>query len=402
MLLLVCFLWAVFQVTIRVFLCARLENTLYRIESAYQSSPVQIITTVMNASTHLKTEGAFTFSYSDLGNVKCNFITKTGPNRILAEANISASEIQLPVSVYLDQEAVAITSSLLHDEYYGITFDSFAEDLQKIPMVNWVISDTTQKKWEGALLDFRANTLAYLQFLRIVPISFPDMTTIKPFLMTFPVNVAFKTLQTDQGKQKTLRMAYHISSNNVPKWIDQRFALGIEEAIEVSVICYLTEEELLLAQIAIQHEESAKRICLDLTTSDELKVSLEQEYDLFSAEFGLSEESWSWSQDGQHHDIKIQWNRETGDMLLGNSAKKEAHLKFMDEENGISIISEKFEHVLSIFDIQVPVHDLQLSLQIQQGVDFERPQFKNLDKWSFEDFLTFLDGISSLIGFQTE
>ena len=74
----------------------------------------------------------------------------------------------------------------------------------------------------------------------------------------------------------------------------------------------------------------------------------------------------------------------------------------MDEENGISIISEKFEHVLSIFDIQVPVHDLQLSLQIQQGVDFERPQFKNLDKWSFEEFLTFLDGISSLIGFQTE
>lgn len=384
--------WIVLQLSVRIRLCNDLQNVLTDLKTDLQSGPITAFLE-LSKSRRIGMEGDVAVQSSESGSLECGFDAVFEENRIYADGVFSAKERRLPFSAYLDASVAAVSLPGSEALYYGIVFDSFSEDLQKIPLIHWVISEALIKNWNQTILDMRDRALQLTHIPELPVLFIPDMQELRPFLLAFPANMKYTSI--DSGLN-ALRIVFDMRRENIPEWLKKTLSLD-EYPDSLKAECYLGKGRLLLLKIDSILNGAAQRIAIDLTNERLTMLSMDQDDISLQAMLEPSENTFCWSQRGEDKQIIFNQNKVNRTVKVKDTYGNDL-LELTETEKGIDAQSQQFEKLIELMYGTGINQRIQIRMCVTPGLDFEKPEFKKLDQWSFEDFLRILDEIGSLIG----
>lgn len=405
--------WLFFQIITRMILCKTVSETINELEEMIRQSPVYILSETLSDEQGNTAEADISMTDTPVGDIHLNMKVLVRNQNLMTSGTMRKSEDKTDFSVYLDQNTLAVSSDLLNEGYYGITFDTFMEDLRRIPMLSWIINENTAKVWDDSIQNLRKKLTK--------PRSVPDLTNLDAFhetdltglLMVMPVQINRTELIQNGATVPVMRMVYEFRADRLPESIKAFFTPYALANMEVTASFYLQKQEFVMAEIQLQNGKKVTNMLIEknITASTEttnlsllLNGAGEQQETSIAFECGeIRKEQWNFS-DTQNamRSVSILWDHKSGEMILSDDEEAFA-LVFQERENGFAFQSEDFRCLLEMFGFENSMKSSWKavgSVTVTKGGNPRKPEYKNLDQWSFEDFLILLDGIGSLIGWK--
>ena len=129
-----------------------------QLEERFEDDPLRILLNTLDAEGKYTADIQLNSEHPSAGSVSYDMSVQThGQNKqIFAEGLINADDVQLNISCYLDTAFMAISSDELVDgRFYGITYDTFSQDIRSIPLLDFFVSDKKLAQWEASVKDIQ-------------------------------------------------------------------------------------------------------------------------------------------------------------------------------------------------------------------------------------------------------
>ena len=344
--------------------------------------------------------------------------TDISRHQIQAEGNTSASGRKMQISLYADDEFIAVSSEeLLSGHYYGITYDSFSEDIRSIPLLGSFIGNRVLNCWDSSVQNIQE------QMRRVVPLAqfqrIPQKR-IRMFslgVLNWPSTIETRSITMNEVLMECQAISYHAGSEQLKNLFpDATF----EGDPDIEVTFYLCEKNLVYVQLAYICEDRDVRYALFLGTdpqNNEIKVEVtvnsreKSEVSAISIDTRQNDskytENWDYmkSVDGiqETNTLSFDWEPSTGKLELQYNSNLPAALNLQETSEGIRIKSNNFAEIIQILKRNHPVQaQITGEVLIKTSSAIAVPQYKNMDQWSIDDFFILLSGIGSLMGINIE
>lgn len=397
----VVFLWAFWDVLImyiapQAVLGDALLNTCTELEEYYEETPLPILLRGYNPegqqTLHLELRSAA--GGEAKGDVQVQLDLKT--NQILLDGKLPNEPGLGNISLYLSRDGAALTSgALLGGGYYGITFDTFSQDLRSIPLVSFLVSETLISKWEeevGILqkkMDFRVN------LPQIPKIDLAPLRAAPAALWILPGRVSSETIIDVDGQSlPCYKVAYKLEGEAARKLWKLAFGTDFTEGTFVQLTCFLHQKELVMLELNAQVDKEECSVLFrrsiggdafsaDLTVSGKkLSMSTRKTGEQRSDVFRLDDAEFAYA-----------WNKGTGDLAVQLSQKPPVAMKLEAVENGFRVESTELDKLVKT-RLLTGYH---CTATVTKGTAVPQPTVKNLNQWSLEDLLIFLNGVWAVI-----
>ncbi len=390
-----------------------LANTAQALGTRFGGSPVHVLTKGFDRSLRNTIQLKMTRPEALLGDVQYDMtlMTQLSPRRILGSGTAAAGDRVLDLGLYLDDDFAAITSvGLLGGGYYGITYDTFSQDIRKNGILAFLIGEETLSEWEASMDDLQQtmwNTLELPEFSR------EDLKMAMLGLLALRPEVTRETVDLSRGMRECFRLRFQVKGELI------RTAA---EMADMPLPVVLDDNSLLTADFYLA-EGYVVRCCLELTGPDAMAIALTGDTqpvtDCLMLDFSrgngehlgltlntvssdkLYTEEITVRKKAEVCTMHYSWNSETGDGQLSHSGaagKTVTALNLMPTENGFRIQTDDLDALLAILGEGEDKADTHATLTVTKGSDFAAPDYKNLDQWSMEDVLSLLGGLGGLLG----
>ena len=342
-------------------------------------------------------------------------------NQIAADATIISTENSVTLSCYVDPAYIALASDKLgNSNYYGITFSSFSDDIRSIPLLDFFISDKMIFQWNNTLLEIPLKINSLLPYFMFSSVSEQNFDNFVLGVLALPCEVERISLPTENEIWNCETLTYSFKGSEINHFMQEKL---VPETSEISVCFYLYRYQLVKVLVKYAADEqnilcegffgtnplendlrftanwmqhSAAKYCVANVTKITDDAESADRWDV-----QLHEESDRGAGSGFH----VSYDGITGNMALDLIEKKEAVLL------NIQRFGEGFQ--IRIEDVPVCLKGLGLDISFLQkldesyaeifvyrGEDIRKPQYKNLDEWSLDDFWMLLTEAGSLLGIQ--
>lgn len=401
----------------KVILSTALQESFSQLQERFENDPVLLVLKTLDpegkqtADIKLESENPY------WGTVQYDMILQTEPHRMSGNGVIQGNQRMLDISVYADTEFMAVSSEeLVSGQYYGITYDTFLRDIQKIPLLTWLTGDVVLQKWDSNIGRIQATMEEGYPVVNLPVLASDDLQKLFLFIIAAPSSTQEVRIPMNGTMVDAHRISYALNDPAVSEYLQTVPELENTDSINTAVDFYLYEKKLVAVDLQIETETLIKKICLEfgvniltdpiiaLITSEEDGVSSQKEIHIETYSKGpVFTEKWRFSATGKD-DVSIyyEWEPQSGEMLLSINDSEIIPLTFTETENGIKIEAEDlrgiFQHIWkrSIEREEKPVSG---SVVFSKGSEILTPEHRNLDQWSMEDFLILLEGLGGLIGF---
>ena len=395
-------------------LTGALTNTAQALESRFAGSPLQVLLKGLDGSLSNTVSLEMTRQEALLGDVNYNMTLQTqlSPRRISGTGTVTTGDRVLDLGLYLDADFAAVTSEgLLAGGYYGITYDTFPQDIRKSPMLAFLIGEDTLTQWENdmaSLQETMGRTLELPEF------SAGDLKMAMVGLLALRPEVTKETAALAQGTRECFRLRFQVSGELIRKgaeMADMRLPVALEAEDVLTADFYLAENYVVRCDVSLSGTDAmvfslwadtqpvTDTLHLELTRN-EGKDRTALTLDTVSSEVLYTEEV-TIRNDTDVSAIRYSWNRETGEGQLSrtnDSGKTSAALKLTAAEDGFRIQTNDLDALLAILGEGEDKADTPATLTVTRGSGFDTPVYKNLDQWSMEDILILLEGLGGLLG----
>lgn len=388
------------------------------LEARYRESPLPIILKGYE-ETGLQTAQVALHSANGApaGRLKVQVDLKN--NQILAEGTLP-EELKLgEISLYLDRNYAALTSDrLLAGGYYGITYDTFPQDIEaRVGVVEsmtsslgaWLLPRTLLQKLQDWLDVLHASTqkmeeqVSSLQKKMDWKLTLPSVPEInmeevkKIPLALWALRGKVSTVQTEIGGQNLLcyRVVYKIEGETAETLWGLLYSDPFPENGMVQLTCILHQKNLVRMELraaARDRQVSGTLTLGDAPRTDDLSLEIE-------APDGQSL-SASIRQEGEWKTLRLadtllsyQWTPGTGDLILKLPEKDPIPMTLREMEKGFTVESEELTGAMNLKLLS----GYGCTASITRGADITSPEYKNLDQWSVEDLMTLLGSVWTLI-----
>ncbi len=319
---------------------------------------------------------------------------------LLAQGSAGTTGNDLDVSLYLSDSVLAVSSKdLVQGTWYGLTYDSFRQDIRSIPLLQYVITDSLISRWEQSLRNIQSAMQSSWTGPDISALETEDARQYLTALLLLPGKVSRDQVKLECLWVDCFRIDYTVDAQQLNR-----------QDATASVSFYLYENR--IVQLEFYYSEGADRVNgtvflgVDPTT-EPLSLSWKQTRNGVYSEKTISQwtdsregrnaEAWTVQTNGTATTLDYTWNRETGDMVLSVNGGTAAALNLTQTPEGLRLHTGEPETLLPELDSIDSC-----TLTIQKGAEFTPPEYKKLDAWSLEDFWTLLGGIGSLFGLKAE
>lgn len=354
-----------------------------------------------------------------IGDISYDMTVQTDVHKLLAEGTASTSAQDLDLSFYMDTEFIAVSSmDLVGGSYYGITYDTFGEDIRSIPLLDWFIEERILDGWEALLMNIRDRMSRSYTVPQLPEISAEEVEKLTLGLLAIPSDIEKTTVQVNGETLQCHRITYTVSGTQVRDMLDQVMDVGKAESASVTATFYLSEKALVMADALVEAGENTTHFQVELGKNAQLDPltlfywkSDGDAVNRFSAQVTSNNtqdsfaEKWHFllgdQNTGKETDIAYHWDAITGNMTLRVNNGASAALNLTEAGEGFRLETDDFAQLVSAvaenaqLDLKNAGHCI---LTVRKGTGLTAPDYKNLDQWSLEDFLTLLSGISSLVG----
>ena len=409
---------AVFWNTVMIYcapkavLTKALTDTAHELEERFRLNPLRNVMDLYSPQGQYTASLELTTVTDKLGEVVCdlNVHTDAVNHQLLAEGTINFSNTDLDLSLYLNQDYMAVSSQdLVKGAYYGVTYDTFLEDMDRFPLIKAMIPKNTLSAW--------LDSLENIQALMRRSYEVPQISTDNLHLLL--AGILLLDCDVSRGEWRDID-CYQITCSASGPEIQTLLGYVLEttSSVDAQIISdfYLFEQRLIGFQLQGIAGENMVVYSLDLGEMPmaplhltEKRVEGGQERDtVLSMQTEVNgpvyQETIRWNvekdESEDHVDVSYSWNSNNGDMILSWNQEMPVQLNLKRNQQGLQIITEDFAYLLKLLQKRegIPQKDISGILILSPGAPLEAPSFMNLDRWSTQDLLTLLKGLGNLLG----
>ena len=425
-----CFFGIRLRIAPRIVLSRALGTAVQQLDSRFERSPVHLLAHALDSrgrqqsALKLETEGLRGAVVYDM-----NIRSQLTPNRICAEGAIISGGKILDLTLYLDEHFAAVSSrGLVDGQYFGITYDTFPEDLRDRQLLAALIGEKTITKWETSVAGLEETMT---QPVCIPALSVDDLMKVLYGSMALEPEIRRGTIQLpDTGVRSGYVVTFRIAGTELAaiaapyrerlmpelfSWID---SMGEDPESMVTINFYLDRGRLLQISAQLENGDKAVKgvfhigelpgtepISLRLELADagekqqyELKITTESKEETYREQLQFQKTEGGHPMDAILH---YQWDLSSGDMTLKlcvGSRKAEQRLNLRGEGETLTIRSQNIRPLLNFLLEQGKNTPAICTLMIAPGKEVPTPEYRNMDQWSAEDLLTLLAGFGELLG----
>ena len=413
--------WILGRIVPKAMLAPALNNALSQLEERYRDNPLLIL-----ADSYSK-EGAYTADIllTDesqlLGDVTYHMTVQTNGshNQIQASGIATVSDRSLDLSVYLDETFMAVSSdSLVNGDFYGITYDTFSEDLSKIPLLSLVISDDALSRLDSSVQEIQRFMRQDFTQPEVPELSQAPYQELLLGIIMMPCEVGRCDLALEGSNITCQKLDFYTDASQFGQLLTEITDGSFSEKADITASFYLCKRSLVKLSLTVEEGEKALQLSLDLgfnPAENTLTLLINQRSggqtnaicltSTLRQEEGCYAEEWHIKKNDVNRTFSYTWDLQNGDMLLKTDTSPEGvECNLSQTEGGFLLVTDEFSRLLeSIWSTdKIPGFADNLSactMEVCKDSQILTPQYKNLSQWSLEDFIELLSGIGSVIGF---
>lgn len=397
----------------KMVLSCALSNTLEQLKERFQESPVMLVAKSWDPEGNYTVDAAFTQTVARTGEIgyRLQIQTDGEGHGVQAEGTATTADQSLQFSGFANRVFLAVSSEeLTGNGYYGITYDTFAEDVRKIPFLGMLISDKTLSEWDEAVQKVKTQMMqedllpkmpgfsgAELSKLLLGLVAMPcqretrglEGMTCQVLTYTIPEDQAQQLLSTLTGKTDTqggtITVCFYLNDSTLVQ-----ISAGLtweDEKVQGRLYLGSAPDS---GAIRLEYSTDAGNVC-------QMDVSTDREEDRY-------EETWVVKRqtDGrtEERSLHFRWNLENGTLTLQDGLGGSATLVLAETEQGFLAKTEDPASVYTLLTQQAWMGgDMSACvLKVQKGARVVLPAYRNIDQWSVEDLLAMAQRIAALLG----
>ena len=388
-------------------LMAALQDSMADLTCRFQNSPMQILIKGYDTQGQNTVQLDMTSSDKLLGEVSYDMLVQTDwkNNLFTASGTIATANQSLNLSACLNKEFAALTSDeLLEGGYYGITFETFSQDLRSIPLLTFFLPEETLHSWESYVSKLEAWANRSFTIPEIPEVSQEQIKMITLGILALKCDISEAEVILGDETLKCQKLTYSASGSQVADILTQVLNVPSSDEGNVSATFYLLEKSLVKIEFNGTSGENQAFYTLTLGTnaqSDPLSLIVMEKRNGVANQFSVSLSARQADGDKIQETICIQdtpltyvWNSANGNTELFLPGKKQISLVLKEMDNGFYMQANDFAQ---LFDLDSQ-KSYACTMHVSKGSNIAIPEYKNLDTWSFQDLLTLLSGIGSVLG----
>lgn len=425
-----CFFGVRVRIAPRLVLYGALNDAFDQLETRFEESPGHMLLDVYNPEGFYRADLQLETKMTLAGLVRydMDMQIQLQPRRILGSGTVVAGKKPLDLSLYMDGDFAAVSSdSLVKGNYYGICYDTFAQDVKDWEVLSFLIGDETIAGWEksvSSLDEFMSRET------NLPKISQSDIRAALYAILTLDPQVSREKIELSGEKTSVHAITFRATGQQIAKaakphwqeltseiadWID-----NIKEDPEffIEAVFYLDRGTLIKLEASMMSSEGSCRLSAGLGKPDE-KQALSLELDItegetrnlveLSVENTVNKESYqektlfNFTKNGEKQtysaDYTYDFNSREMDMNItkdGEESRIRMHLAGEGEK--LTITTQDITPLINLFREKPIKNPAVCTLTIMQGNEIAVPEYRNLDQWSLEDLWTLIKGLGSLIG----
>lgn len=409
------------RVAPKAVLTSALTKAFSQLEERFREDPLLIVARSADPEGKYTADLTLETERELLGKVTYDMTVQTDgvSHQLLAKGLAKTADKELDLSVYMDSGFMAVSSEdLVKGNYYGITYETFASDLRKIPLLNFMVSDSLLAQWDASVQNIQEQMSRTYALPALPEISQEDTRKLLLGVAAMPCEIEKCSVLLDGNAVTCHKLDYRVSGEQVGNILSQATNRDYPSDTSVTVSFYLYQNCVIKLMLSCEAGESAVSYSLSLGMNPGEDTLLLQEIDSSDGQFkelitsvstqrseSSYEETWNIrkTEEGNSSAVSVsfEWNPTSGDMVL-QSGGAAVSLNLTETENGFCLVTDDFVQLIKIATQSVSTSTgsgkIPCTMTITKGSEISVPAYKNLDQWSLEDFLVLLGGIGSLLG----
>ena len=395
-----------------------LTNTAAQLEERFRDNPIQILVNAYNPEGKYTADVQLDTTNALVGNVSYDMTAQIDlpAHRICAEGTVGFSGSMLDLSAYLDSDFLAVSSgSLLKGSFYGITYDTFAEDIRSFPLLKLVIPDATITEWKNSISKLQEQMNKSYALPELPEITAEDMHMLILGLLTLRSDVEKEIISLQGESLECWKITYSAAGEDVKEILD--YLMDTEDADDASMTAsfYLFEGAVIKLDLSgtsgansIQYSLALGKDAATAPLSLEILQNEKGSKNTYSfavqTERGTDQyaEAWDihWSENGVTEAFTFSYDRNTatGDMMLTIQNSDPIAVNLMATEDGFRLATDEFTKLTNVLTEDDKTAEKSCVMTVRQGAEITTPEYKNMSQWSMDDFFVLLGGLGSLIG----
>lgn len=413
----VCLFWDTLAIYVapKTVLTEALSQTYTDIRQRFADSPGRILLQGLDPEGKQTVDILLQTTDPVLGAFRYDMQIRTQPHKLYGKGTVGSTTKDLDISFYLDTDFMAVASDdLLNGSYYGITYDSFLQDIQSIPLLNWMLGDAVLQKWDASVQKIQENMALQngIRIPQLPTVSETEFDVAMIALLAVPSNIEKTSVLVHGQRMECYRIAYQAKGEQVLKILEQFADFSDDRTASVTAAFYLCDKALVLADLTASADNTEYHVQLELgkdILSDPLKIDYSAKKDGVTHRTGVEivtvqngsdyHERWNISSSkGQPLAFSYVWTPATGQMRLSLKNGETADFTLEEAEKGFAVKAEDFSPLYAALTKQIPSRPYKGTVTVEKGTAFSAPAYINLDQWSMDDFLILLEGLGGMMG----
>lgn len=414
------FFWDVIVIYIapKSVLTTALHGAMDDLQTRYERSPLSMLAEFIDPNGQYTVQMELETENEMLGPISCDMMVQadTIENRFSADGIVSTAEKELDMRLYLDRGFIAVSSEdLLGGTNYGITYDTFQEDVRTIPLISVLIGESTISEWEDSVASLQAMMNRSYRIPEMPEISAEDIQRAMLAVMLLPSHVERVQMPVWGIYDQCYRVSYSAKGDQVAQVLGYLMDTGDGADAQLHTSFYLYKQDLVMMQLNGQAGgnsiQCALEFMLDGATTRTLRYAvkegdIEQGFCLHhSAQTnnGYLDETWilypNFRAEGEARELHYRWEPVMGEMVL--YLQPAVTLNVFQTEAGLNIQTDQYNWLMDALSGEETDWDEENSacnLILQKGARITTPTYKNISQWSMEDLLYLLGNIGGLLG----
>lgn len=411
-----------------------LMHTFGKIQDRIEQGPIPVLANGIDGS------GCNTIDFTlDTANVllgpvqyDLNVQTAGSPRQIYADGTVKSGDRLLDISVFLNRDYAAVSSdTLLDSNFYGITYDTFSQDIRGIPLLSFFLGEKLISQWEESVRDLQRQMTDTRERPQM---SLEQMQTMLVGILMLKPKVSSAHMYVSGQERDVHRISFSESGPEIAS-----AAEAYTDEISNEILALLDrlkgDPDSRLNASFFLYEDTIIKLTMEMTVDDELlqlellpgadpakddlklagiyqtpellkkwSCDLKTEYDdsryaenlvIVSVENGIQNRAV----------LDYAWNRVNGDLhleLTEGERTTDVMFNLRGTETGFRLATDQFEDLMNLFRDKKNAGNSACVMHISKGSSITAPEYKNLDQWSAEDLLTLLGGLGGLLGVTIE
>lgn len=400
----------------KVILSDAVKQAFMELEARYERSPLPLLVDSLDPEGRYTADAQFSAMGELAGPMTFDMAMKIdGPShQIFAQGKAETVQQSLDLDLYLDPDFMAVSSQdLVQGNFYGITYDTFAQDIRQIPLLGLLVSDDLLEEWDASVQRIQAKVSQDYTLPQIPEVTPEDLQPLFLSLVAMPCTAEEAAYDREGESVPCTKFVYRVEGKLAAQALSAVTQQAYQEDTAIQASLYLFEKKLVKAEVQCTAGGETAWLKLDigeqpatgpLSFSGSLQTNRSFHLALISQG---TEDHWSiqWSADGEtlQRQYAYDWNAESGDMGLLVSGSNQIALHLEKEDAGLSLDTDDVMGLLNWISGVPQEHSgskTACHMTLTAGEQIPVPEYKNISQWSMEDFFSLLTGIGSMLGIQ--